>query len=141
MSLLVYIGLLFYYHFKLRWSFFLYLPASVVITAMTTFGLGTFVASLNLKYRDFKYLVPYLIQLLLFLTPVIYSISVAKEVWIQELLSLNPMTGAIHLVRSSITGTAADPVLVAKSVIISVLLFLFGIFYFQKTEYYFADLA
>jgi lipopolysaccharide transport system permease protein len=141
MSFIVYVALMVYYHFTVQWTFFLYMPLAVLITAMTTFGLGTFMASLNIKYRDFKYIVPYIVQILFFLTPVLYTISIAKELWLQELLSLNPLTGAIHLVRSSITGTQADFTLVIKAMLISSFLFLSGIYYFQKTEYYFADLA
>ncbi len=140
-SFIIYIGLLIYYHFAISWIIIVYLPLSLLLTVMSSFGLGAFIAAVNVKYRDFKYIVPFAIQLLLFLTPVIYSISIAKAVWLQELLSLNPMMGAIHLMRCCITGTTADLVLVMKSTIGSVILFFFGIYYFQKTEYYFADLA
>lgn len=141
MALAVFAGMMVYFQFPVSWQLFIYIPVGVLLTAMSTFGLGAILASLNIKYRDFKYIVPYVVQVLFFLTPVLYSISIAKEVWVQQLISLNPLTGAIHLVRSSITGAAPDLMLMLKCVLISFSLFFFGLFYFQKTEYYFADLA
>jgi lipopolysaccharide transport system permease protein len=141
MAFVIYIGILIYYHHALDWHILFYLPLSLVITVLATFGLGTFIAALNVKYRDFRYVVPFFIQLLLFLTPVIYPVSIIKYKWAQYLLSVNPMAGAIDMMRSTVTYVPVDWFLVAISASISVLLFIAGLFYFRKTEYYFADLA
>jgi lipopolysaccharide transport system permease protein len=141
MAFIIYIGLILYYHYVPDWRIVFFLPASILITVLATFGLGTFIAALNVKYRDFRYVVPFLIQLLLFLTPVIYPVSIIKYEWAQYLLSLNPMAGAIHLLRSSITHVPPDWSLIGISAGASLLLFFLGLFYFRKTEYYFADLA
>lgn len=141
MSLLVYFGLLLYYHYVIDWTFILFLPLSIIITVLTTFGLGTFIAAVNIKYRDFRYILPFLIQILLFVTPVIYPVSVISNQWIHSLLLLNPMAGAIDLLRSTIQHTTPDWQLIAVNFISSVCLFTIGIIYFRKTEYYFADLA
>ena len=141
MGFIIYIGLLIYYHYTVNWNILLCLPLSLGITVLSTFGLGTFIAALNVKYRDFCYIIPFLIQLLLFLTPIIYPVSILKYEWTKQLLSLNPMGGAIHLLRSTVTHTAVDWQLVGISMFISILLFITGLFYFRKTEYYFADLA
>lgn len=141
MAFVLYIGLLLYYHQSVDISIIGYLPLSIIITSLTTFGLGAWLAAVNVKYRDFRYVIPFIIQVLLFLTPVIYPVSVIKYPWAQKILSLNPMTGAIELLRSTITHTSVGTQTVASSIIVSILLFFAGVFYFRKTEYYFADLA
>lgn len=141
MAFAIYVSLLFYYHQPVSLNIVYCLPLSLLITLLTTFGLGTLLAALNVKYRDFRYIIPFLIQVLLFITPVIYPVSIIKYQWAQHILSLNPMAGAIHLVRSSVTSTPVNLQLVATGFSVSLLLFLAGLFYFRKTEYYFADLA
>jgi lipopolysaccharide transport system permease protein len=141
MAFIIYIGILIFYRHSLDWLIIIYLPLSVLITIFTTFGLGTFIAALNVKYRDFRYVIPFLIQLLLFLTPVIYPVSIIKYKWAQYLLSINPMAGAIDLLRSTVTHSPVNFQLVMMSSVIAVLLFIIGLFYFRKTEYFFADLA
>ncbi len=139
--LVIYFGLLLYYHYSVSWSFAFYMPLALLITVLTTFGLGSFIAALNVKYRDFKYVVPFFIQLLFFITPVIYPVNILPYEWMKEILSFNPMAGAIDLVRSSVTGNEINVNLLVASCISSVLLFIVGLVYFRRTEYYFADLA
>ena len=141
MALIIYFGILIYYHHPVNWDIILYLPLSVIITVLSTFGLGSFVAALNVKYRDFRYVIPFFIQALLFLTPVIYPVSIIKYKWLQTILSLNPLAGAIDLLHSTVTNSQVNWSLVTASIIISILIVLTGLFYFRKTEYYFADFA
>ncbi len=141
MAFLIYIGLLIYYHYSMDWKIIFFLPCSILMTVLSTFGLGTFIAALNVKYRDFRYIIPFFIQIFLFLTPVIYPVSIIKYEWAQSLLSFNPMAGAIDLLRSTVTHTSVHWQLVGISFFISIFLFAIGLFYFRKTEYYFADLA
>jgi lipopolysaccharide transport system permease protein len=141
MAFVVYIGLLVYYQYSVSWTILLFLPLSLLITVFSAFGLGSFLAALNIKYRDFRYVIPYLIQVLLFVTPVIYPVSIFNNNWAQKLLLLNPMTGAIELIRYSISGQPLNLVTIAISVFVSLFLLAFGLYYFRKTEYYFADLA
>ncbi len=141
MAFIVYTGLLVYYQFGISPSILLYLPLSILITFFATFGLGTFIAALNIKYRDFRYVVPFLIQLLFFLTPVIYPVSIIKYEWARQLFALNPMVGAIDLLRSTIVTNNVNWQFVLMGILSSSVLFIFGLFYFRKTEYYFADLA
>lgn len=141
MAFIIYIGILIYYRHPVDLNILLYLPLSIILTIMTTFGLGTWLAALNIKYRDFRYVIPFLIQILLFLTPVIYPVSIIKFQWAQTVLSLNPMAGAIELLRSPVTHSELNIQLVVTSVSVSLVLFFYGLFYFRKTEYYFADLA
>lgn len=141
MAFMVYTGLLVYYQFGINPLILLYLPLSILIIVLATFGIGTFIAALSVKYRDFRYVIPFLIQFLFFLTPVIYPVSIIKYEWAKQLLSLNPMVGAIDLVRSTIVGNELNWQYVITGIFVSFLLFFAGLFYFRKTEYYFADLA
>lgn len=141
MAFVIYIGILIYYHQPIDTMIVFYLPLSILITVLSTFGLGTMLAALNVKYRDFRYVIPFFIQMLFFLTPVIYPVSIIKSFWAQKILMLNPMAGAIELLRSPVAHSALNIQLVVISIIISFILFFAGLFYFRKTEYYFADLA
>jgi lipopolysaccharide transport system permease protein len=141
MAFMIYVGLLIYYQHEVSLNILLYLPLAVFITVLSTFGLGCWLAALNVKYRDFRYIIPFLIQTLLFLTPVIYPVSIIKYEWARKILSLNPLSGAIELLRTSVTHSTLNVNLVLISIIVSFVLFLSGLFYFRKTEYYFADLV
>jgi lipopolysaccharide transport system permease protein len=116
-------------------------PLAVILACMATFGSGTLLAALNVKYRDFRYIIPFLIQFLLFVTPVIYPTTITDNKYLKILLSLNPMSAPLDIFRAGITSSVinweADLVSIASSVII----FILGLLYFKKTEAYFADLA
>ena len=121
------------------WSLVVF-PIAILVSAVTASGLGLFLASFNVKYRDVRHILPFFIQILLFLTPVIYPASIAgKYSWI---LAINPMTGVIKAARSALLGGA--PInweLLALSGITCFILLIFGVIYFKKTERYFADVV
>jgi lipopolysaccharide transport system permease protein len=117
------------------------IPLALMISLLATFGLGCLLSALTVKYRDFRYIVPFMLQLLLFLTPVIYPLHLIKQEWIVRLLQLNPMAVSIDLVRTVLDHGTPDPVLLTSGAGVSVAMFLIGISYFRKTENYFADLA
>jgi lipopolysaccharide transport system permease protein len=142
MTLIIYAGLLIY--FKQSVNVFMFVGCffvSLLITLFTTFGLGTLLSALNVKYRDFRYVIPFFIQSLLFLTPVIYPISIVENKYLKILMSLNPMAGAISLSRSVITGKPVELNQIFISIISSIILFLIGMAVFKKTEAFFADIA
>ncbi|MBK7853029.1 MAG: ABC transporter permease [Bacteroidetes bacterium] len=143
MTFIILIGMLIYYHAPIHFSTLIIgLPLSLLITLMTTFGLGSFLSALNVKYRDFRYVIPFLVQFLLFLTPVIYPVSIIPEGWMRETVQiLNPMAGAIDTFRAAFSGAGIDYVLAGKSFCVSLLFSVIGMAYFRKTEHYFADLA
>lgn len=137
---LVLLGLMAFFHYTPHWQGFLLTPLLILMTMMTTIGIGLFLASLNVKYRDVNQILPFFIQILLFLTPVIYppTLLPAKYQWI---LQLNPMTGIISAARAGILGQA--PInwqSLGISAVIIIVLFLFGLFYFRRTERYFSDI-
>lgn len=127
--------------FKPHWSILLYLPLAFIITLFTTCGAGFFLSALNVKYRDFRYIIPFLLQILLFATPVIYPVSMIKTTWIKILLSLNPITAAIHVTRSGLTGTTPETFIVLAGMISCVIIMLTGVIVFRKLESIFADVA
>jgi lipopolysaccharide transport system permease protein len=143
MTLVPFIGLLAYYQIEINWiRLIIYTPLSLLIVLMVTFGIGSFIAALNVKYRDFRYVLPFMIQFLMFATPVIYPINVVSNEKIKLLLTLNPMTAAIDLFRS-----IYDPMAVLNweqvsiGVCFAFVSLLVGVYYFRKTEAYFADLT
>ena len=105
---------------------------------MASVGLGLFLSAINVKYRDVRYALPFFIQILLFLTPVIYPASIAgKYSWF---LALNPMTGVIQSARAALLGsTPINWFLIGISAIACFIMLLIGIIYFKKVERYFAD--
>lgn len=142
MTLIIYAGLLIYYQIPVNpVKLPLFLLLALLITLFTTFGLGTLLSALNVKYRDFRYVIPFFIQFLLFATPVIYPISIIENPYLKIVLSANPMAGAIALARSVITGLPVDMNQLLISLSASALLFIGGLAVFRKTENYFADIA
>lgn len=134
------IACLFYGYFPNPLIFILF-PVLLVILLLIISGLGMFTAALNVKYRDVRYVLPFFIQTGLFVTPVIYPLSIIYD-YRKWLLMLNPLTGIIETFRVLVTGRGVvDYSLVLVSLFISILIFSFGLFYFRKTEYYFADVA
>lgn len=142
MAFIVFVGLLIYFHIDVSvLKIICFVPISVIITIIASFGLGSFLAALNVKYRDFKYIIPFFVQSLMFLTPVIYPVSILKYQWAKYLIALNPMSGAIDLIRNAIINKPLHMEYFIISVISAIVIFFVGLFYFRKTEAYFADIA
>jgi len=120
---------------------FLYFPLAIALTCLATFGSGTLLAALNVKYRDFRYIIPFLIQVLLFLTPVIYPVTISGSPVLQAIMALNPMTAPMDIFRAAFTGQTLHSTADLVSILSSLLFFVIGLVYFRKTEAYFADLA
>jgi lipopolysaccharide transport system permease protein len=141
MTIPLLIALLLYFHVNPSWQNSWMLPLGLLQAVIATLGPGCMLAALNVKYRDFRYIVPFLIQVLLFVTPGIFPAHFIEKRWMQELFALNPVSGAITLFHGFITGETPDLTLCLISTA-SMLFFLFaGIIVFRKTESYFADLA
>jgi lipopolysaccharide transport system permease protein len=141
-ALIIYVLVLIYYHQEVNiLKLILYLPLSILITIITTFGLGSFLAALNVKFRDFQYVLPFMIQFLLFANPVLYSTRAFNNPWINAIMNANPIASAIQLCRSIFTSQVVDWGAVATGSIVAILLLIMGIYTFRKTESYFADLA
>ncbi len=145
MALLIFLAVLLYFKIQsnidIHWiGFIVMLPVCILISCIASFGIGTFLAALNIKYRDFRYLIPFMIQTMLFITPVIYPMNIVQSLLLKKILAINPMYAAIELLRGSMTGIYPDMQLILISLLSSIVLLFVGIFFFRKTEYYFADL-
>lgn len=138
-AFVILIGLMLYFQvtpaYELLWT----LPFFLLLALITALGVALWLAAINVKYRDVNHALPFLTQFWLFATPVAYSASVISEKW-QILYSLNPMAGVVNGFRWSLLGTGNGPdITLWVSVIISVLIFISGLFYFRSMEKTFAD--
>lgn len=138
-SAVILAGMMIYYGYTPHLVGVLILPILLAITFMAAVGGGLFLAAINVKYRDVRYALPFFIQILLFLTPVIYPASIAgKYSW---LLALNPMTGVIQTARAGLLdATPINWTLIAISFVATAALLTVGVIYFKKVEHYFADI-
>ncbi len=116
------------------------LPLFLIFAMITSLGAGYFIAALNVKYRDFRYVIPFIVQFGLYLSPVGFSSSVIPEKW-RLLYSINPMVGVIDGFRWAILGKEGLVYLPGfiLSIALSLLILFIGIIYFRKTEKTFAD--
>jgi lipopolysaccharide transport system permease protein len=139
-SFIILIGLMIWYHFVPSWTI-LYLPLFLILALLTAMGAGLYVAALNVKYRDFKYIVPFVVQFGLYISPVGFSSNVVPEKW-RLLYSINPMVGVIDGFRWSIIGGESKIYLPGMILSIGLIIFflIFGIWYFRKMERTFADI-
>lgn len=118
----------------------LLLPVILLFTCLLASGIGYWLSSICVKYRDVKFALPFFIQLLLFLSPVIYPANVGSEK-LQWLLHLNPMTGLIDAHRACLLGhVPVDFFGLAISIVLTIVIFVSGVLYLKSTEKYFADL-
>lgn len=133
------VGLMFWYHFVPDWRIFT-LPLFIAIAFIASMGCGLWLTTLNVKYRDFRYIVPFIVQFGLYLSPVGFSSTIVPQKW-RLLYSLNPMVGVIDGFRWAILGGQSAIYLPGFiiSVVIVVLALITGIWYFRKTEKTFAD--
>ncbi len=122
-----------------EWNAVLFFPAAICLTLMAAFGLSTLLAALNAKFRDFRYLLPFLLQFLFFASQIVYALSNIKQAWMSHLLALNPLNGAIEMLRFPFTGQINTSVVLIG--LASTMFFTFtGLYSFRKTEAYFADI-
>jgi lipopolysaccharide transport system permease protein len=114
-------------------------PLLLVAVVFTALGVGTLLSAMTVAYRDVTHLLPFLIQIWMYVTPVIYPVSLVPERW-QWLLFLNPMTGLTEGFRSAFLGKPFDLPALALSFAVAVVFFVAGVAYFEKVERRFADI-
>jgi len=116
------------------------IPLGLIIATLGAGGLGLLFSAFNVKYRDVRYALPFFIQMMIFLTPVIYPTSIMRPSF-RYLIALNPMTGVIDAARVVFSGGSnLNWGILAISGGASVLLFIIGLYYFKSTERFFADI-
>jgi homopolymeric O-antigen transport system permease protein len=131
--------------FSITFGFFpgtglLLLPVIVALIALAAVGIGTLLAALNVRFRDFRYVVPFLLQLWMFATPAVYLQPADRVSMWQVLLSLNPMEGLVAAFRAAVLGGPLFGPQIAISAVCAVVFFLLGCLYFRKVEDGFADI-
>lgn len=142
MATIIFIAMLIYYKVDIHlFHLLVFVPISIVLTCISTFGIGTLLAALTIKYRDFRYIIPFLVQSLLFITPVIYPVSILETEWLKYLIALNPLYSAVILFRSAFVDSQLELDLLLISICSAITFIIGGMYYFRKTEVYFADIA
>lgn len=136
-SFLVLIGMLSYYHIPLT-ARILVLPLFLLLAVMSALAVGLWLSALNVKYRDIRYVVPFMTLFWQYATPVAYSASLIPEKW-RLLYGLNPMTGVVEGFRWALLGSGEVDGMVWISVVIIFMLLLSGLAYFKRMEATFAD--
>jgi len=138
-SFIILIILMFWYKFVPDWKV-VTIPLFLILAILLTLGAGFLISSLNVKYRDFQYIVPFIVQLGLYISPVGFSSDIIPQKW-KIIYSLNPMVGIIDGFRWAFFGTQSNYLMlsIVFSIVIIILILFIGIRYFRKTERTFAD--
>ncbi|HKP37816.1 MAG TPA: ABC transporter permease [Pyrinomonadaceae bacterium] len=133
-------ALMVYYGVSLTWGF-LAIPALLLLLTLFAAGVGMWLSAMNVKYRDVRHLLPFVLQVWMFASPVIYPPTFVPEKW-RWILSLNPMTGIIDGFRAAIFGEKPfDRLSLALSVLMTVVILVSGAFAFKRMEKSFADVV
>ncbi|MGD2111127.1 MAG: ABC transporter permease [Phycisphaerae bacterium] len=133
-------GLMVYYSFPPSWELLLW-PVLVIPLLMLALGVGMLFAAVNVRYRDVQYVLPFVTQLGLFISPIIYPLDLFPERW-RPILALNPLCGIIEAFRASLVPSRPiDLHLLGISLTVTVLIFAAGVFYFKRTARSFADIV
>src|SRR5712692_4887151 len=129
-----------YYGVRPTWAI-VTLPAFLLLAMLTALGVGLWLSALNVKYRDVRYTITFLIQFWLFATPVAYSASIVPARW-RALYGLNPMAGVVEGFRWALLGKSEGPgALLPVSVTVVILILIGGLYYFRRMEAEFADVV
>lgn len=136
----VLLAMMLYYGF-LPTANVLWLPVFLLLAVLTAMGVSFWLAALNVQFRDVRYTVPFMVQAWLFATPIAYPSNLLSEPW-RTVYGLNPMAGVVDGFRWALLGTATGPgPMTYLSAVAAILLFVSGMYYFQRMENTFADVA
>jgi lipopolysaccharide transport system permease protein len=136
-SLMLFVVMAFY-RVQFHWSLIMFLPL-VGLTAMATAAVSIFTSAINVKYRDIRHALPFALQILMFLTPVIYPVSFLPP-RLQWVVKLNPLSGIIEGFRAIIFGKSLDWTGLAISTLVTIILLLTSAYSFRRMEQEFADI-
>lgn len=140
LSVLIFIGLTIYFGITVQFLGVLLFIPLLFLSLLTVLGVGLFTSALNVRYRDVEQLMPFLVQVLLFLTPVIYPVSIVPEAW-RWVLFINPMTAVVELSRYSLLGLGEiNPLGIAVSVTTCLIALVAGVLFFKSQERALGDL-
>lgn len=131
--------LLVWYHIALT-PLFLLLPVFLLLTMVAALGVGTILSALTVNYRDFRYVVPFAIQIWLYATPVTYTSSVVPVRW-RAAFGLNPMAGVVEGFRAAVLGHTPLWTLIGTSAVVCVATLVLALVYFRQVERTFVDVV
>jgi lipopolysaccharide transport system permease protein len=137
-AFIILIGLMAYYQIAPTWNV-LWLPAFTVLAIVTSLSVSLWLGALNVRYRDVQYIIPFIIQLWMYLSPVIYSATAVPSGPLRVIYSLNPMAGVIIAFRWALLGGPAPSKLLLVSTTVVLALLIGGLYYFRRMERTFAD--
>ena len=139
-AFLVLVAMMFYYG-RVPTINVLWLPLLVLLALITSLGVGFWFSALNCHFRDVRYAVPFIAQIWMFATPIVYPSSLLSEPW-RTLYGINPMAGVVEGFRWALLGTGSAPgFMIAASSIVAMIVLIGGAFYFRKMEKTFADVV
>jgi lipopolysaccharide transport system permease protein len=134
------LGIMLYYG-RYPTSNIVWLPLFLLLALITSLGVGLWISALNVKYRDFRYIVPFMVQMWMYLTPVVYPASLLEGPW-KALYGLNPMAGVVEGFRWALLGVNDAPgPITFVSAGASIVILIGGAFYFRRMERTFADIV
>ncbi len=137
-AFVILLGMMLFYGVMPTWRV-IWLPVFLLLAAVTALGVGLWLAAFNVQYRDFRYVIPFLLQVWMYASPVVYSSTIVPERW-RLLFGINPMTGVIGGFRWALLGTETAPgPLVLISAATALIFLIIGAFYFRRLESSFAD--
>lgn len=138
-AFVIFIGMMFYFGFtptiKIIW-----LPFFLLLALISALAVGLWLSAINVRYRDVRYAIPFLIQIWLFASPVVYPVNLLPKSW-HIIYSLNPMAGVIGGFRWALLGTEPPGIVIIGSIIMISVLLIGGAFYFRRMEKIFADVV
>jgi lipopolysaccharide transport system permease protein len=132
-------GMMVYYRVSATWNL-LMLPLLVLLTVLLALGVGMWMSALNVKYRDIRYALPFVIQLWMFGSPIIYPATIVPQRW-RWALALNPLTGIIEGFRAALFGRTFDVIALGLATTLTVLVLTYAAYDFRRMEKTFADVV
>nr|MCU0396123.1 ABC transporter permease [Chitinophagaceae bacterium] len=131
---------MFFYGVVPRWEIVL-LPLLLMVLLLASLGIGLVLAAMSVQFRDIRHMTPFVVQLLMYAAPVVYPTSKVPDAW-KAVYAINPMVGVIEGFRSALLGTIDFPWLyLGIGTATAMLVFVYGLYYFGKTEKTFADIV
>lgn len=130
-----------YFGFAPTWNA-LWLPLLLLLTFITSLGVGLWFSALNVQFRDVRYTIPFMVQFWLFATPIAYPSSLIENETLRTLYGLNPMVGVVEGFRWALLGTQTRPgPMILVSTVAALAILIGGLFYFRRMEKTFADVV
>ena len=139
-SFFVLIGMMVYYRYMPGWNILL-LPVIILFALLTALSVGLWLSAINVQYRDVQHMVPFIVQVWMYASPIVYPIDIIPEgIW-RTLYGLNPMVGVIQSYRWALLGGDQPDATMLISIVVVIILLVSGVYYFRRMEKTFADIV